>query len=118
LITDEILAAHYGLGIDYKAHQFALARDIYEQEAAKAVPWESARVADLIMGFLEQWERGGLKDPQLAAWLARFREDKREAAHAYWLEVRRGIKEAFDAGPDALPNLLTPGQAGTLKPAG
>jgi glyceraldehyde-3-phosphate dehydrogenase (ferredoxin) len=117
LITDEILKAHYGLDIDYKAHQFNLARAIYEREAPKAVAWPSERVADLIMGFLEQWERDGLRNDDHAAWLARFREDKLGAAGAFWAEIRRGIDEAFAAGPDAIPDMLTPGQAGTLGPA-
>jgi len=117
VITDEILAAHYGLDVDYKAHQFALARAIYEREAPKAVPWPSERVADLIMGFLEQWERDGLQDADHAAWLARFREDKLGAARDFWSEIRRGIDAAFAAGPEAIPDMLTPGQAGTLGPA-
>jgi glyceraldehyde-3-phosphate dehydrogenase (ferredoxin) len=111
LIADEIIEAHYGIMVDYKAHQFALAKAIYEREAAKSVPWQSARVADLIMGFLEQWERDGLQDPQLDIWLARFREDKIAAAHAYWEEIRRGIAEAFAAGSNAVPDMLSPGQA-------
>ncbi len=36
-ITDEILRAHYGLDVDYKEHQFELAREIYEREAPKIV---------------------------------------------------------------------------------
>ncbi len=115
-ITDEILAAHYGLDVDYKAQQFNLARSIYNHECAKAVVWKSARVVDLVIGFLEHWERSGLNDPDLAHWLARFREDKMGTAAEYWAEIRRGMTEAFAAGPDAIPNVLTPGQAGTLKP--
>jgi glyceraldehyde-3-phosphate dehydrogenase (ferredoxin) len=114
LITDEILAAHYALKVDYKAHQFALARSIYEQEKAKASPWPNARIADLIMGFLEQWERDGLQDMELTAWLARFREDKTQAARDFWDEVRRGIEAAFADGSDMVPNYLTPGQSGII----
>ncbi len=114
LITDEILQAHYGLEVDYKAHQFALARAIYEREKDKTVPWPSERIADLIFGFLEQWERDGLDDPELHAWLARFRADKLQAARDFWDEIRRGIADAFNDGPDAVPEYLTPAQAGTL----
>ncbi len=115
-VTDEILQAHYGLNVDYKAHQFKLAKAIYDHEGPKAVPWESARIADLMLGYLEQWERDGLKNPALDEWLARFREDKLAAARAFWEEVRAGIAEAFAAGADALPPMLTPGQAGRLNP--
>jgi glyceraldehyde-3-phosphate dehydrogenase (ferredoxin) len=111
VIVDEILNAHYGLQVDYKAHQFDLSKEIYERECAKAVPWESERVIDLILGFLEMWERDGLADPALAEWLVRFRADKRSAAQEFWTEINRGIAEAFAAGPQALPDLRSPGQA-------
>ncbi|HEX3052767.1 MAG TPA: aldehyde ferredoxin oxidoreductase C-terminal domain-containing protein [Aggregatilineaceae bacterium] len=113
-ISDEILAAHYGIDPNYKVHQFELAREIYEHECAKAAPWESERVVDLMLGFLEQWERDALQNPELAAWLARFREDKMQAAHDFWAEIRAGIDEAFEAGADAIPEMLSPGQAGKL----
>lgn len=116
VITDEILAAHYGLDVNYKAHQFELARHIFQQEKEKAVPWQSARIADLMLGFLEQWQRDGLQDPALLDWLGRFREDKDAAALAFWHEIRRGIEDAFAAGPDAVPDYLSPGQAGTINP--
>jgi glyceraldehyde-3-phosphate dehydrogenase (ferredoxin) len=118
LIADDILIAHYGLDIDYKAHQFALAQAIWEHESEKAAPWESSRVADLIMGFLQQWERDGLRDPQLAHWIARFQEDREEAALAFWDDIRRGIAEAFAAGPGAIPDALSPGQTGSLSASG
>ncbi|NDJ78856.1 MAG: aldehyde ferredoxin oxidoreductase [Chloroflexi bacterium] len=114
VIVDEILAAHYDLELDYKAHQFELARAIFEAEREKALPWPGMRIADLILGFLEQWESDGLDDPELAAWLARFREDKQRAAFDFWADIRAGIEEAFAAGPDAIPDYLSPGQAGTL----
>lgn len=116
-ITDEILAAHYGLAVDYKAHQFALARGIYEREKMKARPWSTIRIADLMLGYLEQWEQDALQDPVLSEWLTRFREDKAGAALAYWQEIRRGIDDAFAAGAEVLPDVATPGQAGTIKPA-
>lgn len=110
LITDEILCAHYDLKVDYKAHQYELARDIHHREGPKAAPWESERVIDLIFGYLEQWERDGLKDAALDEWLARFRSDKFAAAQAYWREVRRGIEAGFAAGAGAIPDQFTPGQ--------
>jgi glyceraldehyde-3-phosphate dehydrogenase (ferredoxin) len=112
LITDEILRAHYGLEVDYKAHQFELARQIFERESPKAVYWQSERVIDMVVGFLESWERVGLKDPSLHEWLARFRADKAAAARAYWDEIRRGVAEAFADGPAAVPDQLTPAQKG------
>lgn len=117
LITDEILTAHYDLKVDYKAHQFDLAQDINRREGPKAAMWESERVIDLIFGYLEQWERDGLKNPALDEWLARFRADKFAAAQAYWREVHRGIEAAFAAGAAAIPDQLTPGQKANTPPA-
>jgi glyceraldehyde-3-phosphate dehydrogenase (ferredoxin) len=116
-ITDEILMAHYGLDVNYKAHQFKLSREIFEREGAKAVAWESERVADLMLGFLEQWERDGLQNADLASWLARFREDKMAGAQDFWQQIREGIRAGFEAGPEAIPDALSPGQAGKLNPS-
>ncbi|HZW03057.1 MAG TPA: aldehyde ferredoxin oxidoreductase C-terminal domain-containing protein, partial [Anaerolineaceae bacterium] len=117
VITDEILAAHYGLDIDYKAHQYNLAREIYRREGAKAVPWASRRVADLIYGYLQTWQREGLKNPELDAWLARFEQDPRQAARAYWDEVRCGIEDAFNAGHKSVPDVFSRGQLAKKSPA-
>ncbi len=70
-----------------------------------------------MLGFLEQWERDGLENPALTDWLARFRADRAEAAAAFWDEVRRGIADAFAAGPESIPDALTPGQSGSLTAA-
>lgn len=113
-ITDEILEAHYGLKIDYKEHQFNLAFSIHEAESPKSVFWESERVADLLLTFLEQWSRFGLKDERLDLWLNRFHEDKMAAAKDWWKEVLRGIYEAFAAGAKSIPDALTPGQSNKL----
>jgi glyceraldehyde-3-phosphate dehydrogenase (ferredoxin) len=110
VITDEILQAHYGLGLDYKAHQFELAKAIYERECAKAMPWQSERIVDLMQGFLEQWEAHGLKNQDLDSWLDRFRADKQTAALDFWNEIQRGIADGFSAGPDAIPDMLSPEQ--------
>ena len=110
-ITDEILRAHYeGMDVNYKDHQFQLAREIYEREAPKIEYWESERVVDMVMGYLVQWESDGLRTPELMDWLNRFREDKHVAAKAYWKAVYHGIRSAFYDGPDAIPDSFTPGQ--------
>jgi glyceraldehyde-3-phosphate dehydrogenase (ferredoxin) len=110
-ITDEILRAHYqGLDADYKAHQFHLAREIYEREAPKIEYWESIRVIDMVMGYLEQWESDGLRAPELIDWLSRFRQDKHAAAREYWKAISTGIRLAFTDGPQSIPDNPTPGQ--------
>jgi hypothetical protein len=67
-------------------------------------------VGDLIFTFLEQWERHGLKEPALLEWLERFRVDKPAAALAWWKEVLRGTRDAFNDGADRIADVLTPGQ--------
>jgi glyceraldehyde-3-phosphate dehydrogenase (ferredoxin) len=110
VITDEILQAHYGLQVDYKAHHFLLAKAIYERECAKAMPWQSERIVDLVHGFLQQWQDYGLKNDELEIWLARFAEDKQAAARDFWNEIQTGVADAFAAGPDSIPDMLSPEQ--------
>lgn len=115
-ITDEILRAHYaGFDVDYKEHQFRLAREIYEREAPKIVFWESGRVMDMVMGYLVQWESDGLSSPELMEWLGRFRADRTTALREYWNAVRNGINSAFKDGAGAIPDVLTPGQQKRLQ---
>jgi glyceraldehyde-3-phosphate dehydrogenase (ferredoxin) len=113
-IVDEIIEAHYGFPLDYKAHQFELAHGIYEREKDAVQFWESERTLDVVQQYLEKWQREGLKDDTLDEWVDRFRRDKWEAGQAYWNEVRRGIADAFDAGPDAIPDQSAPYQAAKL----
>ncbi len=115
-ITDEILRAHYELPLDYKAHQFKLAKAIHARESDKSVPWESERIADLLLEFLNFWGEFGLKDENLRYWLARANEDKMQAAREFWEAIYRGQAEAFDAGAGAIPDILTPAQAEKSTP--
>jgi glyceraldehyde-3-phosphate dehydrogenase (ferredoxin) len=126
-IVDEIISCHYEFPVDYKAHQFKLARQIYERYGKGIMPWESQRTIDVIWQYLEKWDRFGLDDQDLRDWLDRFRgvypgaraaepgaSDKRAAARAYWEEIRAGIREAFEAGPEAIPAVVSPYQAAKM----
>lgn len=104
-IVDEIIASHYDLPLDYKAHQFGVVKEICEQEIDGVTFWESERTIDIIQGYLESWERLDLKEPGLHQWLERFRTDKWSAARDYWEELRAGIREALARGPEWLPDL-------------
>ena len=110
-IVAEIISRHYSLELDYKAHQFELARQIYEREGEGVAPWQSERTIDVIWQYLEKWDRVGLDDEALGEWLARFRADKWAAAQAYWEEMRAGIAEAFGAGAETIPEIVAPYQA-------
>ncbi len=112
VIVDEIISAHYRFPVDYKAHQFELAKRIYELDGAAVVPWESERTIDMVWQYLEETGRDSdFKDAELRAWVERFRADKWAAARAYWDELRAGIAEAFAAGPDAIKDQRAPGPA-------
>jgi glyceraldehyde-3-phosphate dehydrogenase (ferredoxin) len=53
------------------------------------------RSPKVVWGFLEKWERDGLREPELLAWIARFRKDKWQAARDFWQEMYDGMAEAF-----------------------
>jgi len=98
-IIDEIILTHFELpGVDYWGDNFRLAKAIHDQQSAASVPWESERVIDIIHGFHEKWVRDGLKEPELLAWVARFRADKFAAACDYWQALYAGMAEAFEQG--------------------
>jgi glyceraldehyde-3-phosphate dehydrogenase (ferredoxin) len=113
VIVDEIISSHYRFPVNYKAHQFALAQQIYALDGDAVAPWEGERTVDAVWKYLE--DIGGAKpDAELAAWIARFRADKWTAARAYWDALRAGIAEAFAAGPDAIPDQRAPGSAAAV----
>jgi glyceraldehyde-3-phosphate dehydrogenase (ferredoxin) len=97
-IVDEIVISHYDLNFDYWAANFQLAKAIHDHQSAQSVFWESERVVDIIHGFLEKWERDGLREPELLEWIARFRADKWKAARDFWQELYNGMAEAFAEG--------------------
>jgi glyceraldehyde-3-phosphate dehydrogenase (ferredoxin) len=97
-IIDEIILSHFDLNFDYWQDQFKLAQAIHDYQSNASVFWESERTADLIHGFLEKWERDGLREPELLEWLARFRADKWKAARDFWDELYAGMAEAFATG--------------------
>lgn len=110
-IIDEIISSHYNFTVDYKAHQFALAKAIYELDGDAVRFWDSERTIDMIWKYLEGWTTHELKDPALLEWVERFRADKWSAARAYWDEMRAGIALAFEKGADAIPEINPPFRA-------
>lgn len=113
-IVDDIIMAHYGFDIDYKAHQFALAHEIYQLDGDAVHFWDSERTIDMVWKYLEEWTTRDLKDPALFEWVERFRADKWAAARAYWDEMRAGIALAFEKGADAIPEINPPYRAARL----
>ena len=114
VFTDEIICAHYDLKVDYKAHQFAICKDLYDHDGPSVVYWEGQRIVDMVWKFLEEWSARGLKDSALIRWVARFQADKHAAARDFWEEMRAGIDEAFQAGAGAIPEISAPYKAAKL----
>jgi len=109
-LVDEIIVSHFDLQIDYWRDSFRLAQAIHDQQSARGVFWESERVVDIVHGFLEKWQRAGLKDTDLDAWLARFRADKWQAARDFWQALYDGMTAAFAEGfaePNPTPKKTT-----------
>jgi len=97
-IVDQIVLSHFELNFDYWGDNFKLAKAIHDHQSRQSVFWESERVVDIIHGFLEKWGRDGLRDPDLLAWLDRFRADKWQAARDFWQAMYEGMAEAFATG--------------------
>ena len=68
-IVDDIIRAHYDLRVDYVAHQFALAEQIYRRQGEGSTFWESERLVDVTQQFLERWGEIGLDDAELHDWI-------------------------------------------------
>jgi glyceraldehyde-3-phosphate dehydrogenase (ferredoxin) len=113
-IVDEIIEAHYKYAVDYKSHQFDVAKQIYDAEVEAVNFWESERTVDILWQFLEKWERHGLADESLHLWVQRFRHDKWSSARDFWNEIQSGIAEAFAAGPESIPDVSAPYLAARL----
>lgn len=94
-IIDEIILTHFDLDFDYWRTNFNLAKEITLLQEEKNVFWEGERTIDIIQGYLERWQRIGLKNESLNAWIERFRSDKWKTAKEFWDEMLRGIQDAF-----------------------
>lgn len=114
-ITDEILSAHYGLDIDFKAHHYKLAQEINALEGNKSRPWETQRMADLFEGYLDYWAEMGLQEEDFLKFTELLKIDKQAAMQQYWQAILDGQQDAFEAGPGLIPDALTDMQKEQLK---
>lgn len=110
-IIDEIISAHYNFGVDYKAHQFELAKQIFEHQGGAVKFWDSERTIDVVCKYLDKWQLIGLEDKSLQKWVERFRIDKWVTANDYWQAIFSGIVNAFSAGAGDIPDIVAPYQA-------
>jgi glyceraldehyde-3-phosphate dehydrogenase (ferredoxin) len=85
----------WGVDVDLRAHHRALARRLNAHNPSAFL--ESGRVVALLHGFFRRKQEEGVVRPELAAWLARFDTDPREAARDFWYETRKGVDEALES---------------------
>ena len=79
-------------------------------EKGKLYPSDVAPIQSML------WGDFGLKDEKLGYWLGRAKEDKMETAREFWAAIHRGQAEAFEAGAEVIPDILTPAQAEKSTP--
>jgi glyceraldehyde-3-phosphate dehydrogenase (ferredoxin) len=90
----EIVGSLFGLKDEYQQQIAELAVRINSHNAA--VCWEPSRAIDYVHSFLRRrYEVEGDRSSDLAGWLKRFDQDRREAALEYWFEILKGIHETL-----------------------
>ena len=107
-LSGVILNDRFGLDIDFKAHHYELARQINAHERGKSVPWETARMFQLFLDYLEYCSGGSSEDPQIFRW--QNHPDTEMTALAFWQAILNAQETAFEAGAENLPDALTPTQ--------
>ncbi len=90
----DIVQGHFGLEVDYLRHHARLARQLHLQ--GQPVAWETARLAEIIHGYLRAAHEESPGDARLGDWLGRFDADRAAAARAFWGAMRAGIAARMD----------------------
>lgn len=90
----EIIQSLFGLKEEFLENAANTASRINSRNAS--VFWESERNMDYIVTFLKRKrDVDQCEDPQLLHWIARFEEDKHEAALDFWYEMHKGTHESL-----------------------
>jgi glyceraldehyde-3-phosphate dehydrogenase (ferredoxin) len=93
-----IVCGHHQVEIDYPGHHARAAKLIHAQ--GKPVFWESARIVEIIHGYLRRALGEDSNNRILMEWLGRFDDDPPGAARAYWDELREGIEARMGEIPE------------------
>jgi glyceraldehyde-3-phosphate dehydrogenase (ferredoxin) len=96
-LWSEIVCGHYDVKIDYLDHHARVAKRIHEQ--GKPVYWESARIVEIIHGYLRRALEDDSNNRLLMEWLDRFDDNPHKAACAYWEEIHAGIDKRMGEIP-------------------
>lgn len=90
----DIIESLYGLKDKYLESIRLTASRMNSRNAS--VLWESQRSIDFVHSFLKKKkEEDGVNDTVLNEWLARFSQNKKEAALQFWYEIHMGIQESL-----------------------
>lgn len=90
----DIIESLYGLKEKYLESIRLTASRMNSRNAS--VLWESERSIDFVYSFLKKKkEEDGVNDANLDEWLARFSQNKKEAALLFWYEIHMGIQESL-----------------------
>jgi glyceraldehyde-3-phosphate dehydrogenase (ferredoxin) len=93
----EIVCGHFKLDMDYGSFHAKLALAVHR--LGKPVYWESARIEQLLYGYLRRVREMESSD-DLESWIGKFESDRRRAAREYWEEVRLGAEERMGEIPE------------------
>ncbi len=105
-----IVNERFGLHVDFRAHHFRLAKEIFDHQGHLARPWPTMRMAEMLKGYLENFAPESVST-EGEVQLLEFREEEPiEALHHFWAVIRAGVERAFRLGPEAIPRVLTPKQ--------
>lgn len=94
----QIVCKHFGVEIDFPARHVRLAQMIHRQ--GRPVYWESARIEEMLFGYLKSIRHEQPDDQQLGDWLGRFERDHSAAAHAYFDELKTGIDQGISGAAE------------------
>ncbi len=105
-----IMNHRFGLNVDYKEHHFRLAKEIYDHQGDRGVPWQTRRMAEMLEGYLVYVAKKPTSTEEQARWPQVDPEDPVGSAQAFWRAIKEGIDRTFRLGPDAITRALTPKQ--------
>ena len=105
-----IMNDRFGLDVDYKEHHFRLAKEIFEHQGDRGLPWQTRRMAEMLEGYLTYVAKAPTSTEEQARWPQMDPEDPIGSAQAFWRAIREGVERTFKLGPDAISRALTPKQ--------
>jgi len=89
-VIQDIVNGLFDQNIDYYEHHKELA-SLIDKVHNQSVFWESERVVDVIVTYLNRLQQADPNNTTLAKWVEKFKKDKWSAAREYWEQLSEGI---------------------------